>query len=107
MEVCVVKLWEVTNGYMGESHVKCFVIADTQAKAIELGRAEYKREVDEELNKANEEYKKNIIKFGSKFAKQVRNGFRPMYDEDYYKNLKAECMCENTTLEWCSCSRDS
>ena len=36
------KLWEVTNGYIGESYVKCFVIAETEPRALELAQAKYR-----------------------------------------------------------------
>lgn len=38
------KLFEVTNGAMGESYVKVFVIAYTEESALELAEIRYKKE---------------------------------------------------------------
>lgn len=34
-------LFEVTNGYIGESYVRCLVIAPSEQRAIELARPKY------------------------------------------------------------------
>jgi hypothetical protein len=38
------KLFEVTNGSMGESYVKVFVIAEVEQVALELAEIRYKKE---------------------------------------------------------------
>lgn len=68
------KLYEVTNGYIGDSAVRVLVITDNEERAIELAREKYKKEVD-------------------KFS---------FYDESYYKNLEANCLCEDISKEWVS-----
>jgi hypothetical protein len=35
------RLYEVTNGYMGESYVRCLVVAESPEQAIELARPKY------------------------------------------------------------------
>lgn len=40
----MMKLYEVRNGYTGESYVRCYVVAQTEERAIELAREKYKEE---------------------------------------------------------------
>lgn len=67
------KLYEVTNGYVGFGIVKVLVIAKNEETAIKLARQKFKDEV----------------------KKQPR-----FYDEDYYNNLQAKCICNNVNEEW-------
>jgi hypothetical protein len=69
------KLYRVLNGYQGFGEVKVFVVAPNEKRAIELARERYKKETESEYNP---------------------------YDEDYYKNLEADCMCSNLDQEWIS-----
>jgi hypothetical protein len=36
------RLYEVTNGYMGASYVRCLVIAENEERALELAKEQYK-----------------------------------------------------------------
>jgi hypothetical protein len=36
------KLYEVTNGYIGESYVRCLVVAANEERALELAAKRYK-----------------------------------------------------------------
>ena len=72
------KLYEVTNGYIGSSYMRVLVIAKDEERAVELAREKYKKEVD-------------------KFS---------FYNESYYKNLEANCLCENISKEWASEAQD-
>lgn len=36
------KLYEVTNGYLGFSYVRCYVIAESEERAVEIAREKYK-----------------------------------------------------------------
>lgn len=38
------KLYEVTNGHMGFSYVRCLIIAENEEKAKDLARIKYKEE---------------------------------------------------------------
>lgn len=67
------KLYIVENGYTGNGSVECSVIAENEERAIELAREEYK-----------------------KHAKEL------YYISDYYNNLYATCLCENTSEEYVS-----
>ena len=67
------KLYRVLNGYR-DLGVK-YVVAPNEKRAIELARERYKKETESEYNP---------------------------YDEDYYKNLEADCMCSNLDQEWIS-----
>ena len=49
------KLFEVTNGYTGESYVKVFVIATNEFDAIEQAREAYKKD-----NSSNENAWSNL-----------------------------------------------
>lgn len=63
------KLWEVTNGYTGESYVRVVVLACDEQTALELA----------------------MLRFGT--DRRYRD--RP-------QSLKAECVCEDASQEWCS-----
>lgn len=41
------KLWEVRNGYTGESYVRVLVLAETPHGALNAARAAYKKRYDE------------------------------------------------------------
>jgi len=77
------KLFEVRNGWMGESYSKVFVIAATMARAIEVARDEYKKE-----------------------AMQVDMLGRRRYPDSYYEDLKAVELCADTAAEWATAPRD-
>lgn len=68
------KLYEVMNGYMGESYVRCLVIAEDEETAIEKARVEYKKESSE----------------------YVRGKRR----ENYYTELRANLLCDDTEKEF-------
>ena len=68
------KLYEVTNGYIGSSYERVLVIAKDEKRAIKLAREQYKKEFD-------------------------KSSF---YDEGYYKRLEANCLCEDISKEWVS-----
>lgn len=69
------KLFQITNGYIGESYVRCLVIAATEAAALDLARQKFKSE-----------------------ASRIPN--RYPWPEQYYSDLKAECLCGDVTMEW-------
>ena len=69
------KLYEVTNGYIGFGVVKVLVIAKDEKTAIKLARQKFKEQV----------------------KKQPR-----LYDENYYNVLQAKCICNNVNEEWIS-----
>jgi len=76
------KLYEVTNGYCGESNVKVFVIAESEERAKQLAYKRYKKDAEE------------------------KNEYFVVYKESYYTNLTAECLCEDVTKEWSTEPRD-
>lgn len=68
------KLYEVTNGYLGNSYTRVYVIAEDEDGAENIARERYK------------EYTKET----------------GCYEEEFYKDLKVECICEDTNKKWCS-----
>lgn len=66
------KLYEVINGYCGFSYLRVYVIANSEKEAIKIATKKYKEDSD------------------------------GIYTEKYCKNLKAKCLCEDTTKEWSS-----
>lgn len=68
------KVYEVANGYVGNSYTRVYVIAKDDDEAENIARKKYKE-----------------------YAKETG-----CYGEDFYKDLKVECICEDTTKEWCS-----
>ena len=64
------KLWEVTNGFMGDGYVHVLVIAETKKKAKELASAKFK---DDALD---------------------------IYPPNYWKKLDVELLADDTSIEY-------
>lgn len=64
------KLYEVTNGYVGESYVKCLAIAENESKAVELAKVQYQEEADN------------------------------MNEPKYCEKLQARLLCDDTSKEY-------
>lgn len=64
------KLYEATNGYVGESYVRCLVIAPDDETAMRLARKRYS-----EHNQAS-------------------------FDAGYSKTITLEILCDDTSKEW-------
>lgn len=69
------KLYEITNGYIGFGVVKVLAIAKDKETAVKLARQKFKEQA----------------------KKQPR-----LYDENYSNNLQAKCICDNVNEEWVS-----
>lgn len=74
----VMKLWEVTNGYVGSSYDRCLVVARTAAEAIETARPAFKAA-----------------------TKPTWDGGKPLYPARYYEDLEAKLLCDDLTKPWC------
>ena len=49
------KLYEVTNGYCGNSYIRCYVWAETETNAREAATLQYKKAYQKALGKTNED----------------------------------------------------
>ncbi|MHC1683703.1 MAG: hypothetical protein AB6733_12215 [Clostridiaceae bacterium] len=78
----IMKLYEVKNGYIGESCVKVFVIAESEERAQQLAYKRYKKHAEE------------------------KNKYFKVYSQSYFTNLTAECLCEDVRKEWATEPRD-
>ena len=78
------KLYEILNGYMGESYVRCLVIAEDEETAIETARVEYKKIWAESQTN---------LKCGDYVTK---------YNENYYTELKAYLLCDDVSKGYTS-----
>lgn len=95
------KLWRVTNGYIGCSDVYCLIIAETKEKALEIARDRFKSEIDEGIEKIEKEYQEDLKRHGKKYADGIKESSKSMiHDKSYYTNLEIECLCEDTSKEW-------
>lgn len=94
------KLYEVTNGYIGNGNVNCLIIADTETRALQLASKQFKKEIDDDLEETKKEYEKDTIKYGKKFADNFHKPFKCRYSKSYYTDLVAECLCDDTEKEW-------
>jgi hypothetical protein len=63
----MLKLYEITNGYMGDSYVRCLIITDTKEKAIEQAKEQFKSDAKDK------------------------------YKESYWEILDANCLCEDVS----------
>lgn len=70
------KLYEVTNGYQGESYVRCLVIAENVEQALELARPKFEA------------------------------AGRHRHDSDYWTELTAELFCDDTAKPWAGSASD-
>ena len=68
------KLYKVTNGYVGESEVRCLVLTYSAPAAIRLARPKFEAAAE-------------------KFSDEKKRA-------DYAKNLFAEVLCEDAGEEW-------
>lgn len=62
----IMKLFEVTNGYVAETYVHVLVVCETLREAVFKAREVFKKEAE--------------------------NG---KYPDEYWKELKAECLCDD------------
>ena len=68
------RLFEVTNGYMGESYIRLLVICDTLKRAKDIARPLYK-----------EKYEDN-----------------PYKSTKYWENIEVTELCDDVSKEWCN-----
>ena len=68
------KLFEIANGYTGESHVHVLCIAESKDKALEMAQDRFREEAIKE----------------------------DKYPADYYKNLSAKQLCADVSYGFCS-----
>ena len=69
------KLYEISNGYTGESYVRCLVIAEDEETSIEKARIEYK--------KAWTESQAGLL--------------CGRYEDGYYTKLEAHLLCDDVS----------
>ena len=75
------KLWEVTNGFMGNGYLSVLIIARTKKRALELAGDAFKKDADNGgLN----------LSYSDK----------PRYPESYWTNLEAELLCGDVNNEY-------
>lgn len=101
------KLYEVTNGWEGESYVRVLVIAASEKDAEKLAQLKYKCESDKEIDEEKKEYEQYMEWFGKEVADMRRREFKPLYDKSYYENLEVTCLCEDVSKTWASGPSDS
>jgi len=82
------KLYEVRNGYTGESIVKCFIIAETEKRALELA--------SESLREDSK----------WKYGKHIYDDEKHQYNEEYWTHLTIKCLCKDTSKEYKGDARD-
>jgi hypothetical protein len=68
------KLFKITNGYIGDGYVHVLCIAESEAKALEMAKEKLK------------------VKAESTY----------LYPPGYYKKLAIELLCSDVTNEFCS-----
>ena len=66
------KLFEITNGFIGDSYVRILVVAETDDRAIEIARPIFKNEAEDEKR----------------------------YPESYWIRLDANLLCDDLSEEW-------
>lgn len=68
------KIYSITNGYIGDEILKVLVCADSEERALELAKERFKEEMERNLN----------------------------YNEDFYNNLTVLDVFDNLNEEWAS-----
>lgn len=89
------KLWEVSNGYMGEGFIRVLVIASTKNKAKVLGSKKLKEFA------RNKDYDKQLKYYSDKkWNTSMLKEFK--YKSNYWEFdfLSADCICPDLTEEW-------
>ena len=75
------KLYEVDNGFMGESDVRVYVLAESEEQALALARARYKAE-----------WERRPLEF--------------RHNESYYTTLTCELLLDDLTTPMCTAPSD-
>ena len=89
------KLFEVTNGWMGCSCVRVLVVAESEEQALCLAREKYKQE--------SEDHDRKELHRLEKLCKELQaEGKRRLYGERYYNNLSAELIFDDLTVPCCN-----
>ena len=111
----MMKLFEITNGWMGESYVRVYVIAESEAQALALAREKYKAEADrrdaKEMARAEEEADRENRRVQACIAKGIpptKKAPPPalpepkLVAERYYGNLSIVWSVDDLTKPYCS-----
>jgi hypothetical protein len=91
----IMKLYEVTNGYVGDSYVRVLVIAESEERAKELASAKLKEEA------RNEDYEKEVERY-KRWGWDTSTLKEYLYPESYWERLDVVCLCDDLTNEWSS-----
>ena len=75
------KLWEVTNGFMGNGYIRILIIARTRKRALEL---------------ASDAFKKDAENSGLNVSYSTQSP----YPESYWTNLEADLLCGDVDNEY-------
>jgi len=90
-----VKLFEVYNGWMGESVVRVLVVADSEAQALNIAREKYKQV-------AEAEDRKELRRLETLCAELQAKGKQQLYGERYYNDLSAKVIFDDLTAPACT-----
>jgi hypothetical protein len=89
------KLWRVYNGWTGNGPMNVLVVAATHERALDLARAQFKGEVDKDL----EESRQRDLEYQRRFGWKARE-IKPKYPDTYWTQLEAVLLCDNLVSEW-------
>lgn len=88
-------LYCVTNGYIGNSQIYVYVIAESEERAKELASAKFKEDAK------NESYERQVELFQS-LGRPIDGLKEYRYDERYWNDLEVYCESEDTSKEFVS-----
>ncbi|MED4969730.1 hypothetical protein [Parageobacillus toebii] len=91
----IMKLYEVTNGFMGDSYLRVLVVAPNKRRAKELASLKFKEEA------RNKNYEKELEMY-KKWGWDTSGIKEYRYPERFWKDLEVVCLCDDLTNEWSS-----
>lgn len=87
------KLYEVSNGYIGDSYLRVIVVAVDDDRARELASNEFKE------NARNKRYEKDL-KVRKRLGMDISSVKEFDYPDSYWTNLEVVCLSEDVSKEY-------
>lgn len=89
------KLYEVTNGYMGDSYIRVYIIAESEERAKEMASLKFKE-------RARSPHYEEDIETYQQYGWDTSRVEEYLYEENYWTNLDVECLSEDCSKEFAS-----
>lgn len=86
------KLYEITNGFMGYSYVRGLVVAENEDEAYRIGSEMFEKEA-----RRDEREIKNEQEFYKRTGRPIEEVKTHDYNKKYWENLEIKCLFDDLT----------